>query len=184
MAVRRTLLGLASFSVPGALLSTGILLSYGYASQLVYTIGDTRQLTLLFLGVIVGSVVFSLAGYLTRPSPVALAVGTVVASLALVATYAAMATESFVLDGATTFVVSLAMTSALVPVGTSLRLGRKEPSFAARGVFGAVQALLTILLVFVYAFYYEVNGQLDFYVGPVVMLTLSLVALLFLLRAE
>lgn len=182
--MRRTLLGLAGLSVPGALFSTGVLLWFGYASQLVDTIGDTRQLGPLFLGVVAGSIIFSLIGYFVRASTTPVAVGTVAALLVLAISYVVMADESFVLDGALTFAVSFAMTSPLAPIGMALRLFREEYSRAVRVLMGATQALLTILLVFVYAFYYETNGQLDFYQGPLVMLALSIAAFLVLSRSE
>lgn len=179
---RKSLAGLAGFALPGSLFSAGTLLWFGYASQLVYTIGDTRQLEPLFLGIIAGSMVFSLVGYLTRPTLAVLSLETLVASLLLAASYATMALNSFVLGGTLILGVSFAMTSALAPVGTLLRLNRRNYSAPARAAFGTAQGLLTILLVFLYAFYYETGGQLNFFVGPLVLLLLSLVSFLVLLR--
>ena len=123
--VRRSLQGLTSLALPGSLFSTGVLLWFGYSSQLVYTIGDTRQLLPLFLGIIVGSILFSLVGYLASPTRMVLSLETLVAALLLLGSYATMALDSLVLDGTMIWVVSLAMTSALAPVGTLLRLNGK-----------------------------------------------------------
>ena len=43
---------------------------------------------------------------------------------------------------------------------------------------------MTILFVFVYAFYYETSGQVDFFAGPLILLILSLVYFLVLLRLK
>lgn len=184
MTARGYALGLVSSAVPGALFSAGVLFSYGYASQLVYTIGDTRQLVPLFLGIILGSTLFSLVGYLVRSTYQVLAAETAAASLLLVVSYGVMAASAFVLDGTLVFLVSLAMTSALAPIGTILRLNRRVHSVAARATFGVAQAALTILLVFAFAFYYETHGQIGFFVYPLALFSLSIAASLALLRAR
>ncbi|MDG7029447.1 MAG: hypothetical protein JRN38_04280 [Nitrososphaerota archaeon] len=182
--LRKSISGLAVFSLAGSLFSTGLLLWFGYASQLVYTIGDTRQLGPLFLGIIAGSMLFSLVGYLTRPTLSALVLEALAASLLLAVSYSAMVLDSFVLGGTMVLAVSFAMSSALAPVGTLLRLGRGPHSLPMRATFGTVQGLLTILFVFLYAYHYEANGQLDFYVGPLVLLALSLLSSMVLMRVR
>lgn len=178
---KKSVLGLLSLAIPGSFLSTAILLSYGYSSQLVSTIGDTRQLDPLFLGIVVGSLLFSLAGYLARPTWPALSLETLVASLLLAASYAIMVANSLILDGTLILAVSFLITSPLAPVGTLLRLGRRSHSVPERVAFGVAQGALSILFVFVFAFYYETHGQVDFFVGPLVMLILSLVCTIILL---
>lgn len=184
MPAKRPVLGLVSLALPGSLLSVGVLLSFGYASQLVYTIGDTRQLEPLFLGIVAGSVIFSLVGYLTKPTLTVLSLETLDASLLLAASYAVMVMNSLVLGGGPVLVISFAMTSVLSPVGTLLRLNRQGYSASARVAFGLAQALLTIFFVFVYSFYYVTSGQTDFFAGPVILLTLSLISSVMLLRAK
>lgn len=180
MNIKKFVLGLLGIAIPGSFFSTALLLSFGYSSQLVYTIGDIRQLDPLLLGIIVGSVFFSLVGYLSRPTWLILSVETLVSLLLLGAAYALMAVNSLILDETLILVISLLMTSVCAPVGTILRLRRGSYSIPSRAAFGIIQATLLVLFVLFYSIYYETSGQVDFFVGPLVFLFLSFVSFLVL----
>jgi len=181
---KKFVLGLVSLAIPGSFFSVGILLSFAYSSQLVSTIGDTRQLGPLFLGIVAGSVLFSLVGYLTRATWATLSFETLAASLLLVASYIIMVVNSLILGGTLILIISLSMTSILAPVGTILRLHKGGYSVPERVAFGVTQAVLSVLFVFVFALYYETGGEADFFVGPLILLILSLVSFSILLRAR
>ena len=176
--------GFVSLAVPGSVFSTALLFLFAYWSQLVNTIGDTRQLGPLLLGIIVGSVIFSLVGWLSRPTSFALSIETIVAMFLLVSSYALMTTDSLVLDGTAILITSFALTSVSAPVGTMLRLYRENYSVPARAAFGALQGVLSILFILVFSIYYETNGQVDFFIGPLVLLAISLVSFLILSRVK
>jgi hypothetical protein len=181
---RRFVLGLVSLPIPGSLFSTALLFLFAYWSQLVNTIGDTRQLGPLFLGIVAGSILFSFAGYLTRSTWLTISLETIVALLLLVSSYVVMAANSLVLGGTLILVISFAMTSVSAPVGTMLRFRRQNYSVPARVMFGATQAVLSILFVLVFSIYYETTGQINFFIGPLILLVLSLVSFLILLRVR
>jgi len=176
--------GLVSLAVPGSIYSTALLFLFAYWSQLVNTIGDTRQLEPLLLGIIMGSVIFSLVGWLSRPTSFALSLETIVAILLLISSYALMTADSLVLNGTTILISSFALTSISAPVGTMLRLYRENYSVPTRAVFGVSQGVLSILFVLVFAIYYETNGQVNFFIGPLVLLVISLVSFLILSRVK
>ena len=184
MTGRKFVSGLASQAIPGSLFSTALLFLFAYSSQLVNTIGDTRQLGLLFLGIIVGSVLFSLAGYMVKSTWLTLSLETLVALLLLVSAYAIMIVNSLVLNGTLILITSFAMTSASAPVGTLLRLHRQNYSAPSRATFGVVQGILSILFVLVFSIYYEGTGQINFFIGPLVLLFLSLASFLVILRVK
>jgi hypothetical protein len=181
---RKSILGLVSLTIPGSLLSIGMMLSFAYASHFIYALGDIGQFEPLFLGIVVGSVLSSLVGYLAKSTWLVLSFETLVASLLLVSSYTFMMVDSLLLSGTLIFIVSLSMTSVQAPVATTMRLYRHDHSAPARAVFGVTQAVFAVLLVYVFSFYYVTNGQLDFFIGPVTMLTLSLVSFLILLRVR
>lgn len=160
LTVRSLLFGLGSLAIPASHFSTATLLSYGYASQLLYTIGDTRQLDPLFLGVVIGSVLFSLVGFLARSTWRVLLYEIIVASFLLAASYFAMLIDSPVLDGTLIFVISLSMTSVSAPITRLLRRSRNGYSSPARALFGATQAGVTILSIFLFALYYGQAARL------------------------
>jgi len=176
--------GFASLAVPGSIFSTALLFLFAYWSQLVNTIGDTRQLVPLFLGIVVGSIIFSLAGWLSRSTWFTLSLETIVVILLLASSYALMTADSLVLDGTTILITSFAMTSVSAPVGTLLRLYRENYSVPARAALGALQGVLSILFVLAFSIYYETNGQVDFFIGPLVLLAISLVSFLILSRVK
>jgi hypothetical protein len=173
-----------SLTIPGSLLSIGVLLSFAYASHLIYALGDIGQFQPLFLGIVVGSVLSSLVGYLAQSTWLVLSLETLVASLLLLSSYTFMMVDSLLLSGTLILLISLSMTSVQAPVATIMRLYRHDYSAPARAVFGLTQAVLAILFVYVFSFYYVTNGQLDFFIGPLALLTLSLVSFLILLRVR
>ena len=176
--------GFASLAIPGSIFSTALLFLFAYWSQLVNTIGDTRQLGPLFLGIVVGSVIFSLVGWLSRSTWFTLSLETIAALLLLVSSYALIAADSLVLNGTTILITSFAMTSVSAPVGTMLRLYRENYSVPARAAFGALQGVFSILFVLAFSIYYETNGQVIFFIGPLVLLAISLVSFLILSRVK
>jgi hypothetical protein len=180
LSIKRFVIGLLGIAIPGSFFSTALLLSFGYSSQLVYTIGDVRQLDPLLLGIIAGSIVFSLVGYLSRPTWLVISVETLVSLLLLGGSYALMVANSLILDGTLILVISLLMTSVCAPVGTILRLRRGSYSIPSRALFGIIQAVLLVLFVLFYSIYYETVGQVDFFIGPMIFLLLSFVSFVIL----
>jgi len=176
--------GFASLAVPGSIFCSALLFLFAYWSQLVNTIGDTRQLGPLFLGIVMGSMIFSLVGWLSRSTWFTLSLETIVALLLLVSSYALMTADSLVLGGTTILVTSFALTSVSAPVGTALRLYRENYSVPTRSAFGVLQGVLSILFVLVFSVYYETNGQVNFFIGPLVLLAVSLVCFLILSRVK
>ena len=180
----RFFLGLASLAVPGSFFSTAVLFLFAYSSQLVNTVGDTSQLGPLFIGIVVGSILFSLVGYMIRSTWLTLSLETLLAVLLLVSSYVVMVANSLVLDGTLILLTSFAMTSVSAPVATILRLHRENYSAPARATFGVAQAVLSILFVLVFSIYYETTGQVNFFIGPLILLLVSLVSFLILLRTR
>lgn len=174
--VRNVLRGIPRGPLTASLFSTGVLLTYGYASQMIFTVGDVRQLEPLFLGVIVGVLFFSLLSYVLRADRRYLGAGVIVSVILLVSAYAIIVVNNWVLGGTLLLVISIMMTSVYLPVSTFVNLDRNEFSFGARMVFGILQSVFSILFILVYAVYYELTGQMNFYIGPVIFLLLSLAA--------
>ena len=181
---KRFFLGLVSLAVPGSFFSTSILFLFAYSSQLVDTIGDTRQLGPLFLGIVVGTVLFSLVGYMVRSSRLTLSLETIVAMILLLSSYALMEVHSLILNGTLILITSFAMTSVSAPVVALLRLNRQDYSAPVRATFGAAQGILSILFVLIFSIYYETTGQVNFFIGPLILLVASLASSLILLRVR
>jgi hypothetical protein len=159
-----------------------MLLWFAYVSHLIYALGDIGQFEPLFFGIVLGSILFSLVGYLAQSTWLILSFETLVASLLLVSSDIFMMVDSLLLAGTLILIISLSMTSVQAPVATIMRLHMQDYSAPARAVFGVTQAVLAILFVYVFSFYYVTNGQLDFFIGPLILLTLSLVSFFIFLR--
>jgi hypothetical protein len=181
---RKSVLGLVSLVIPGSFFSTGILLSFAYSSQFLNTFGDIRQVEPEFLGIVVGSILFSLIGYLTRSSWIILSIETLVASLLFVASYIIIMVNSLVLNGTLIIVISLSMTSVFAPVVTILKFPAQKYSAPIRAIFGITHAVFSILLVYVFLYYYVTNGFLNFFMGPLILLVLSFVSFSVLVRVR
>ena len=169
--------GVALVPIPAAIFTSGVVLTYGYASGLIFSIGDTRQLIPIFTGIIIGSIIFSLIGFLLKSSLQNLLSLTVLTVILLVTSSVIIYLNSLVLNGTNAMIVSLLMGSPAMAISQLLR-GRSEVfSTVARLFFGAVQGILIIVFIFVYALIYELQGQVNLYLGPLIFLVVSLVYL-------
>ena len=169
--------GLALVPIPAAIFTSGVVLTYGYASGLIFSIGDTRQLTPIFTGIIIGSIIFSLIGFLLKSSLQNLLSLTVLTVILLVASSVIIYLNSLVLNSTNAMIVSLLMGSPAMAISQLLRSRSEVFSRVARLVFGAVQGILIIVFIFVYALIYELQGQVNLYLGPLIFLVVSLVYL-------
>ncbi|MCL4412824.1 MAG: hypothetical protein M1526_05680 [Candidatus Thermoplasmatota archaeon] len=169
--------GLALVPIPAAIFTSGVVLTYGYASGLIFSIGDTRQLTPIFTGIIIGSIIFSLIGFLLKSSLQNLLSLTVLTVILLVASSVIIYLNSLVLNSTNAMIVSLLMGSPAMAISQLLRSRSEVFSRVARLVFGAVQGILIIVFIFVYAVIYELQGQVNLYLGPLIFLVVSLVYL-------
>ncbi len=169
--------GLAVVPIPAAIFTSGVVLTYGYASGLIFSIGDTRQLTPIFTGIIIGSIIFSLIGFLLKSSLQNLLSLTVLTVILLVASSVIIYLNSLVLNSTNAMIVSLLMGSPAMAISQLLRSRSEVFSRVARLVFGAVQGILIIVFIFVYAVIYELQGQVNLYLGPLIFLVVSLVYL-------
>ncbi len=169
--------GLAVVPIPVAIFTSGVVLTYGYASGLIFSIGDTRQLTPIFTGIIIGSIIFSLIGFLLKSSLQNLLSLTVLTVILLVASSVIIYLNSLVLNSTNAMIVSLLMGSPAMAISQLLRSRSEVFSRVARLVFGAVQGILIIVFIFVYAVIYELQGQVNLYLGPLIFLVVSLVYL-------
>ena len=169
--------GLALVPIPAAIFTSGVVLTYGYASGLIFSIGDTRQLTPIFTGIIIGSIIFSLSGFLLKSSLQNLLSLTVLTVILLVASSVIIYLNSLVLNSTNAMIVSILMGSPAMAISQLLRSRSEVFSRVARLVFGAVQGILIIVFIFVYALIYELQGQVNLYLGPLIFLVVSLVYL-------
>ena len=169
--------GLALVPIPAAIFTSGVVLTYGYASGLIFSIGDTRQLTPIFTGIIIGSIIFSLIGFLLKSSLQNLLSLTVLTVILLVASSVIIYLNSLVLNSTNAMIVSILMGSPAMAISQLLRSRSEVFSRVARLVFGAVQGILIIVFIFVYAVIYELQGQVNLYLGPLIFLVVSLVYL-------
>ena len=169
--------GIALVPIPAAIFTSGVVLTYGYASGLIFSIGDTRQLTPIFTGIIIGSIIFSLIGFLLKSSLQNLLSLTVLTVILLVASSVIIYLNSLVLNSTNAMIVSLLMGSPAMAISQLLRSRSEVFSRVARLVFGAVQGILIIVFIFVYAVIYELQGQVNLYLGPLIFLVVSLVYL-------
>ena len=169
--------GLALVPIPAAIFTSGVVLTYGYASGLIFSIGDTRQLTPIFTGIIIGSIIFSLSGFLLKSSLQNLLSLTVLTVILLVASSVIIYLNSLVLNSTNAMIVSILMGSPAMAISQLLRSRSEVFSRVARLVFGAVQGILIIIFIFVYAVIYELQGQVNLYLGPLIFLVVSLVYL-------
>lgn len=160
----------------GSLFSTGLILTYGYASQLIYTIGDTRQLDPLLLGIIIGAFLYSLIGYVIKSALYTLVAGLSISAILLAIAYGFMLINSFAIGSTGLLLVGLMLTSIFLPVSVSMRIGTARYSIVSKIVFGIIQASLSILFIVLYAFYYEITRQVNLFLGPLIFLLLSAIA--------
>ncbi len=176
--IKKVLSGLLRQPIPASLFTTGIVLTYGYASGLIFSIGDTKQLIPIFLGIILGSVVFSLLGFVIRLGVAGLIYVTAISVVLLAASYVLIIINSLALNSIEMVVVAFLMGSPATPVSLLVRNKSRDFSRSTRLMFGSLQAMLVILFIFAYSLIYELQGQVNLYLGPLIFLVISLLYLL------
>lgn len=175
--IRKFITGLARGSFPAALLTTGIVFTFGYATGVIFTIGDTRQLIPVFAGIIIGSLLFSIVGFVMKSDKMNLLTLTLLSLLFLAVAYVIIFLNSLVIDGTNFLIIAFLMSSPAMAVSQLMRLSSKNYSVVSKLSFGLVQAVLIILFVFAFALEYELHGQVNLYFGPLIFLLLSIVYL-------
>jgi hypothetical protein len=171
----RIVAGLLRGALPASILTSGILLAYGYATGLIYSVGDPRQLTSIFGGIIFGTIVFALLGFALKPNRMNLLSLTILSTVLLIAGYSIIFLNSFALNNTNIMIVAFLISSPAMAVSQLVGRFIHGLSLLLRLSMGAVQALLVIVFVFVYALEYEVQGQLNLYLGPLIFLLASVV---------
>ena len=169
--------GLVRGSFPAALLTTGIVFTFGYATGVIFTIGDTRQLIPVFAGIIVGSILFSIVGFVIKSNKLNLLTLTLLSVLFLLVAYVIVFLNSLVIDNTNFLIIAFLMSSPAMAVSQLTGLSSKSYSVLSKVSFGAVQAVFIILLVFVFSIEYEMYGQINLYFGPLLFLLLSIIYL-------
>ena len=167
--------GLLKGAIPASLFTSGILLAYGYATGLIYSVGDPRQLTPILLGIILGTVVFSMLGFSLKPGRTNLISLSLLSAVLLISAYSIIYLNSYALSNGSITVVAFLISSPSMAVSQLVGRSLKVLPPALRLSLGTIQAVLVILLVFVYALEYELHGQVDLYLGPLIFLTASVI---------
>ena len=169
--------GLVRGSFPAALLTTGIVFTFGYATGVIFTIGDTRQLIPVFAGIIIGSILFSVAGFVIKANKLNLLTFTLLSGLFLAVAFVIIFLNSLVIDATNFLIIAFLMSSPAMPVAQLMKLSSKSYSILSKVGFGTLQGVLTILFVFVFSVEYELHGQVNLYFGPLIFLLLSIIYL-------
>ncbi|MEM0135240.1 MAG: hypothetical protein QXU18_08465 [Thermoplasmatales archaeon] len=169
--------GIIRVPVPASLFTTGIVLTFGYATQLIYTVGDTRQLTPIFAGLIIGTIIFSLVGTLIKFTRKNLLSLTLLSGIFLIAAFAIIYVNSLVISNSNLFLIAFLIGSPAMAVSQLVGSLVQPISTLRRAIFGSVQAVLIITFIFVYALEYELRGQVALYIGPLIFLIISLLYL-------
>jgi hypothetical protein len=171
----RIMAGLLRGAIPASIFTSGILLAYGYATGLIYSVGDPRQLTSIFGGIIFGTIVFALLGFALKPNRTNLLSLTILSTVLLIAGYSIIFLNSFALNNTNIMTVAFLISSPAMAVSQLVGRFVHGHSLLLRLSLGAVQAVLVIVFVFVYALEYEVHGQLNLYLGPLIFLLTSVI---------
>lgn len=171
--VSKLLSGLVRGSIPASLFTAGIILTYGYVTGLIYSVGDPRQLTPIFAGIIFGTIVFSLVGFGLKRTRSNLLSLTILSTVFLIAAYGTIFLYSLAVNNTDILIVAFLITSPAMAVSQLIGDSHLRFSFPTRLILGSVQAILVIVFVFVFALEYELQGQVNLYLGPLIFLLLS-----------
>jgi hypothetical protein len=164
---------LVRVSIPASVFTTGIVLTYGYVTGLIYSVGDPRQLTPIFAGIIFGTIVFSLVGFGLKRTRSNLLSLTILSIVFLVAAYGIIFLNSLAVNNTDILIVAFLITSPAMVVSQFIGNSNLRFSLLTRLILGSVQAILVIVLVFVFALEYELQGQVNLYLGPLIFLLVS-----------
>lgn len=147
---RGALILLAFYS---ALFSIFAVLTVAYSLNLIYLIGDERQNLPLFMGLIFGSLVFSLLASVKR----VLIPGILLAALLVSVTAYLIFSKSMVIDNLELFISSFFITSPLMPV-IAYFSGHRE-KFTVRLYFSILSMTFFLIIISAFAIFYMYSNQ-------------------------
>ena len=171
---KNILQGVFGQSIPASVFATGVILAFGYAINLIYDIGDTRQLNSLLPGLLAGSLAFSIAAYVLKATKTGLLLSSVISLLLLIGAGYMMVATDLVLNSTDLLIIGLLMTSPTFPIGLLLRYGNLQYLLPLRLSQAIIQGIAVVLFVLIFSIYYESTGQVNLFAGPMFFLLLAI----------
>ncbi len=144
----------------GALLSVFLVLNAAYITNLIYLIGDYPEITPLLIGIIVGAIVFSIAGAFFNEKKYMNILYTSIFSVALILiSYLILNIYAFINPDSAIMISGFLINSPyLVAVEISNYLSKTE-RLKNKLVTSIIIAVLAIIIVVIFAIIYEKAGQ-------------------------
>jgi len=147
---KRALILLAFYS---ALFSIFAVLTVAYSLNLIYLIGDERQNLSLFLGLILGSFIYSLLGSVKK----VLIPGILLAALSVSIAAYMIFSKSMVIDNLELFISSFFITSPLMPMNAYF--SRYREKFTVRLSFSILTTAFFLVIIAAFAIVYMYSNQ-------------------------
>jgi hypothetical protein len=131
-------------------------LALAYSLNLIYLIGDERQEPFLFLGIIIGALIYSLMGSIKVKNILFISLLISIISY-LIALYLIFSNDMMI-DNNMLFIASFLITSTIMPsnVFFNSRLSLKSSS---RILFSLIISALFILIILIFAIIYTISNQ-------------------------
>lgn len=145
--------GLILLAFYSALFSIFAVLTVAYSLNLIYLIGDERQNLPLFLGLILGSLIFSLLASVKR----VLIPDILVAALSVSVAAYLIFSKSMVIDNLELFISSFLITSPLMPVNAYFIRYREK--FTVRLSFSILTTAFFLIIIAAFAIFYMYSNQ-------------------------
>ncbi|MEM0185386.1 MAG: alkaline phosphatase family protein [Thermoplasmata archaeon] len=146
---------LLKFSTYVSIVSTFLILTIAYSINLIYLIGDERQEFPLFLGIILGSILFSYGGMIAKRKFIPY--GIVISLLLIMAALLIILYNSFVINNTELFLISFMIISPLLPIVQLFN--SNNMTIKSRILFSTITFLIFMLFIFTFSIAYTLSSQ-------------------------
>ncbi|MGC8663598.1 MAG: hypothetical protein ACP5SF_03765 [Thermoplasmata archaeon] len=153
-----------------SIFSVFVTLSMAYLFNIIYLIGDSRQLGPLFIGILIGTFFYSIFGSFLNKF--AFVYCFIISFISLVLVFYILYSTNMIIGNEYLFIISFLITSPIMPV---TQFFERKIKIKNRIIISAIASIIFVILILIFAILYEISGQTILPLGISVFGYLSLI---------
>jgi len=144
------------FEIGSTVFSVFSVLTISYFMNIIYLIGDPRQLDSLFEGIVAGSFIYSILGSFFGKKSIW--IGLIITGISITISAYLLYSQSLIITNEDLFLISFLVTSPILPI-TIFYENKFSVKKSLKVLFSIILDALFILFILIFAILYEKSGQ-------------------------
>ena len=142
--------------IESTIFSLFLVLTISYFLNIIYSIGDPRQLDSLFEGIVAGSFIYSILGSFFEKKSIG--IGLIITGISITISAYLLYSQSLIITNEELFLISFLVTSPILPI-TLFFENKFSVKKSLKVLFSIISSALFILFILIFAILYEKSGQ-------------------------